>query len=612
MEFVSGEDQPVYWCQEDRVARKFSPIPQLVQHFRALDRLVDAWAPQDTRLQRYSHIRFSVTSTNSLRSSHLRIPPLPYNFHELPYIQRLPKQAYYEPALTPQLFSRESIYFPYIIHKPSDPQAPQLGQPVPSSLVEFVKEIDESLYFPYLRLYDHFHLDRLLLTVGVPLPTLRNNRDFQLIEPLPPHVSSAQDMITINYILCRALERRGWVTMIYRFIADEIVSLAKLPPPVYGTDPEGVGTIFLHGETDGVMDLVVRHGCPVYTIQLDWVNSFDPWSSRLREVDLAAMKRLIETGGRTEAERRRIEEERMRLEDERRKRERESRGRGRGRGRRHGQPETSAAEEFPSLHERIPSESESICIFTQTPSTPQHPRPWVYRCDSPSDQSARRFLALIASEPEDTFISARWLSYLQQAEGWGYIPERPPVIDVDELPDPPIGVGRRGIKVEDQSSDQLLVVSPSRVVDAPSSTVDAPSSVIDVPSTDIELAVDALLASIPLASSSPTSSLMGGTAAARQVASRSAVTLSSEDNLRASEIISAAVLGGMGAILILQEQIARGTTLGAYLQSKWGSGPTYESFPSDMKEADDYRFLVDQEVWECHGPYPGKFDLQTC
>ena len=124
--------------------------------------------------------------------------------------------------------------------------------------------------------------------------------------------------------------------------------------------------------------------------------------------------------------------------------------------------------------------------------------------------------------------------------------------------------------------------------------------------------VDALLASVLVASSSTTSSRVGGTAAVRQVASSSAVTLSSDDDLRASEIISAAVLGGMGAILILQEQIARGTTLGAYLQSKWGSGPTSESFPSDMKDADDYRFLVDQEVWERYGPYPGKFGLQTC
>ncbi len=77
-------------------------------------------------------------------------------------------------------------------------------------------------------------------------------------------------------------------------------------------------------------------------------------------------------------------------------------------------------------------------------------------------------------------------------------------------------------------------------------------------------------------------------------------------------ILAAATMGGMGALLALQEQIAKGTDLGAHLQSRWGSGPTCESMPSYMAKAEDQKILASKLEWESLGPYPGMFKLLTC
>ncbi|SRR5258708_13978541 len=76
--------------------------------------------------------------------------------------------------------------------------------------------------------------------------------------------------------------------------------------------------------------------------------------------------------------------------------------------------------------------------FSHNPPLPPTPKPM----DSPW-----QFLTLLVSVPDSGgLISSGWLCHLQQAKGWGYIPEMEPVtisdndsvdpvvIDLDELP----------------------------------------------------------------------------------------------------------------------------------------------------------------------------------
>lgn len=388
--------QPYYWCQERRLARKFECSEAVVEFQRALWHQIEC-TPIDRPLRVvYSHHNYQLLHTNWLWWRSFQFPtPLTRFSLEDPYHTPLgpPASLSHDPAWKPQLFSFFRMHCAYIISKPSDPSLSDLS--IDDRFMDFAQEID-LLFHPFLDLFQRLHIDSHVDLTGVLIPTLPEGDLVYEAQELRDNHGSREAILDL---FGRLKARRGWAIMVYRLLADMIASECRVPPPHFGVDPDGVGTIFIGKHK--YADMMSRHGCPVYVVSVE--HSHESLTS--------------EPGAH--------------FEDE---------------GTLYG------------YWDRYP-ETVLWFQFTDLSDTPTQPKQLAYRQGVSADVAAREFLHRIPYSKVTT-VSRSWLRHLQEIEGWGYIPNSVADLsneDVEmDLPDP---VSENRYRSEDPSGARRMTVA---------------------------------------------------------------------------------------------------------------------------------------------------------